>query len=137
MRAPVLAGRSRKAYSKSNGRGARLRARRENEAHLAALFRGDSLENLHDARARPRPCVSLGQLRAQGAHRRSGFRIKIVFGEATQRVAHDIGFVTITAPSSPQGHFATGGMLERMLSTLPPVFSPNVVPRSYRRLNST
>ncbi len=29
-----------------------------------------------------------------------------------------------------QGHFTTGGMLERMLSTLPPVFRPKVVPRS-------
>ena len=34
-------------------------------------------------------------------------------------------------------HSAIGGMDDRMLSTLPPVFSPKVVPRSYRRLNST
>jgi hypothetical protein len=39
--------------------------------------------------------------------------------------------------SRSYGHFATGGIEERMESTLPPVLSPNTVPRSYRRLNST
>ena len=34
-------------------------------------------------------------------------------------------------------HSAIGGIEDRMLSTLPPVFRPNMVPRSYRRLNST
>jgi len=29
-----------------------------------------------------------------------------------------------------QGHFTSGGSDDRMASTLPPVFSPNVVPRS-------
>jgi hypothetical protein len=33
-------------------------------------------------------------------------------------------------PATNQGHFATGGIELRMLSTLPPVFRPNVVPRS-------
>jgi hypothetical protein len=30
----------------------------------------------------------------------------------------------------PYGHFTTGGMEERIESTLPPVFSPKIVPRS-------
>ena len=30
----------------------------------------------------------------------------------------------------PYGHFTTGGMDERIDSTLPPVFKPNTVPRS-------
>jgi len=37
----------------------------------------------------------------------------------------------------PYGHFTTGGIDDRIDSTLPPVFSPNTVPRSYSRLNST
>jgi hypothetical protein len=39
--------------------------------------------------------------------------------------------------SANHGHFATGGMDERIDSTLPPVLRPNTVPRSYSRLNST
>ena len=35
------------------------------------------------------------------------------------------------------GHFTTGGIEDRIDSTLPPVRSPNTVPRSYSRLNST
>ena len=35
------------------------------------------------------------------------------------------------------GHFTTGGMDDRIEATLPPVFRPNRVPRSYSRLNST
>ena len=35
------------------------------------------------------------------------------------------------------GHFASGGSDIRIASTLPPVFSPNSVPRSCSRLNST
>lgn len=31
---------------------------------------------------------------------------------------------------SAQGHFTSGGMDDRMLSTLPPVLRPKVVPRS-------
>ena len=34
------------------------------------------------------------------------------------------------------GHFTSGGIDDRIESTLPPVLSPNVVPRSYSRLNS-
>ena len=36
-----------------------------------------------------------------------------------------------------QGHVTSGGSDIRIASTLPPVFSPNVVPRSWSRLNST
>ena len=38
----------------------------------------------------------------------------------------------ISAPDSPrpQGHFTLGGMDERIESTLPPVLSPKIVPRS-------
>jgi hypothetical protein len=40
-------------------------------------------------------------------------------------------FTEILAPDRVhQGHFASGGRLERMELTLPPVFKPNVVPRS-------
>ena len=35
------------------------------------------------------------------------------------------------------GHFTSGGRLIRIASTLPPVFRPNSVPRSWIRLNST
>jgi hypothetical protein len=35
------------------------------------------------------------------------------------------------------GHFTTGGMEDKMDSTFPPVRNPKIVPRSYRRLNST
>ena len=35
------------------------------------------------------------------------------------------------------GHFTTGGIEDRIESTLPPVRSPKIVPRSYSRLNST
>ena len=42
-----------------------------------------------------------------------------------------------TAELTPHGHFTMGGMDDRIASTLPPVFRPNVVPRSYSRLNST
>lgn len=41
---------------------------------------------------------------------------------------HDI--VLFASGTNYQGHFATGGIELRMLSTFPPVFSPNVVPRS-------
>ena len=34
------------------------------------------------------------------------------------------------SPPRAQGHFTIGGMEERIEVTLPPVFSPNVVPRS-------
>lgn len=30
----------------------------------------------------------------------------------------------------PQGHFTSGGMLDKIASMLPPVFSPKIVPRS-------
>ena len=39
--------------------------------------------------------------------------------------------------AAPQGKRTVGGSELRMLSTLPPVLSPNSVPRSWRRLNST
>ena len=35
------------------------------------------------------------------------------------------------------GHFTSGGIDDRIESTLPPVFRPKMVPRSYSRLNST
>src|SRR6266581_841005 len=35
------------------------------------------------------------------------------------------------------GHFTSGGSDDRIESILPPVFSPNRVPRSYSKLNST
>ena len=37
----------------------------------------------------------------------------------------------------PHGHFTKGGIEERIEATLPPVFSPKMVPRSWSRLNST
>ena len=37
----------------------------------------------------------------------------------------------------PQGQRASGGRDIRIASTLPPVIRPNLVPRSYSRLNST
>jgi hypothetical protein len=37
----------------------------------------------------------------------------------------------------PYGHFTSGGIDDRIESTLPPVFRPKMVPRSYSRLNST
>lgn len=50
------------------------------------------------------------------------------------------------APSSPcaiglnaiwgQAHTTSGGKLINIASTLPPVFNPKVVPRSYTKLNS-
>ncbi len=36
----------------------------------------------------------------------------------------------VAADGCPQSHFASGGRLIRIASTLPPVFSPKVVPRS-------
>jgi hypothetical protein len=35
------------------------------------------------------------------------------------------------------GHFTTGGIEDRIDSTLPPVRRPKIVPRSYSKLNST
>ena len=35
------------------------------------------------------------------------------------------------------GHFTSGGNEDRIDSTFPPVRRPKIVPRSYRRLNST
>ena len=36
----------------------------------------------------------------------------------------------LTHPTFIHGHFTTGGMEERIDSTLPPVLRPNTVPRS-------
>jgi hypothetical protein len=58
------------------------------------------------------------------------------------RRARDIGKSTVGGwrkfrlPAC-QGHFTEGGMDDRIDSTLPPVFRPKMVPRSYSRLNST
>ena len=41
------------------------------------------------------------------------------------------------AALAPYGHLTSGGIDIRMASIVPTVFSPNVVPRSYSRLNST
>ena len=41
------------------------------------------------------------------------------------------------ALASSYGHFTTGGIDDRIDSTLPPVLRPKIVPRSWRRLNST
>ncbi len=48
-------------------------------------------------------------------------------------------YAKLTAETRPfyYGHLTSGGMLIRMASVLPPVLSPNSVPRSCRRLNST
>jgi hypothetical protein len=35
------------------------------------------------------------------------------------------------------GHFTSGGIDDKIESTLPPVLRPKMVPRSYSRLNST
>ncbi len=43
------------------------------------------------------------------------------FGFSKQRLKKALTF---------QGHFTTGGIDDRMLSMFPPVFRPNVVPRS-------
>jgi hypothetical protein len=40
------------------------------------------------------------------------------------------GQARVQFPQAFYGHFTTGGIDDRILSTLPPVFSPNVVPRS-------
>jgi putative flippase GtrA len=39
-------------------------------------------------------------------------------------------------PKDTQGHRARGGSDDKIASTLPPVFKPKMVPRSYIRLNS-
>ena len=65
------------------------------------------------------------------------------------RGRHDAGMDRVLAAAVPHlrgtaadplkchGHFTSGGRLIRIASTLPPVFSPNSVPRSWIRLNST
>lgn len=76
---------------------------------------------------------------AQRKHRpHNGRRAPLVtarnFGvRLDHRSPHSDGSATVREDNGDlefQGHFTTGGMELRMLSTFPPVFKPNVVPRS-------
>lgn len=44
---------------------------------------------------------------------------------------------TATTKAQAQGHLTSGGSDIRMASTLPPVFRPKIVPRSWSKLYST
>ncbi len=58
-------------------------------------------------------------------------RVRAGLASLDSRVSSDVGnAIAHLARASAYGHFTTGGMLERIELTLPPVFRPKVVPRS-------
>ena len=70
-----------------------------------------------------RPPIRLKEpLAKRRGHASRGFIFK--------RLIEEPQFALFQTLQPPPGHFATGGIDDRIDSTLPPVFSPNTVPRS-------